>query len=64
MSDLMGAPGLTLELPLLDLASGRQLPGCSVVLKAEELASQDNRVVSEALSGSACSCKGVGLLVR
>jgi hypothetical protein len=47
MADLMTAPGLTLELPLLDLASGRQLPGCSVVLKAEELASQDNRVVRE-----------------
>ncbi|KAL4854258.1 Copine-5 [Chlorella vulgaris] len=52
MADLMTAPGLTLELPLLDLASGRQLPGCSVVLKAEELASQDNRVVRMAFSAT------------
>lgn len=42
----MAAPSRSLQLPLLDLQAGRQLPPTSVaVIKAEQLAMGDDRVV-------------------
>ncbi|PSC75962.1 BONZAI 3-like isoform X1 isoform A [Micractinium conductrix] len=53
LSDLMKAPGGTLELPLVDLQQGRALPpGCVVVFKAEPMSSSDNRVIRFAFAAT------------
>lgn len=46
LADILKAPGQVLTLPLTDMEAGRQLPGCTVTLKAEPLSPADNRVVS------------------
>ncbi|KAL4422477.1 hypothetical protein ABPG75_008674 [Micractinium tetrahymenae] len=58
LADVMAAPARSLELPLLDLQAGRQLPPtCVAVIKAEQLALGDDRVVRLALSGSGLAKK-------
>lgn len=46
ISDVLNAPAQTLELPLMDMEKGRQLaPECVVVLRAQAMPANDNRVV-------------------
>lgn len=58
LADVMAAPSRSLQLPLLDLQAGRQLPPTSVaVIKAEQLAMGDDRVVRLAMSASGLAKK-------
>lgn len=66
VTQVLGAPGKVVEVPLVDLEGGKQLAGCVLVLKGEEMAGTDElvrraacslgQVVRAAPAGCVCQC--------